>query len=634
MKAVEIKKNRFKYLKGFLSNVKSIHDHAHTSCLERLGLMGMPRNHHESKRFAEIFDERITQKVRVILHEIKMDQEQQDWEFTRSNRIKLQTEIIDHLKKDMKIKHPTPQAEAIMTQRVKDVIRETYGKQQGEREGGENEDPEESQIGGDQLLSQEPDAVNREFNILPDALKTETVYLALTVIHSEKVKSTLENIRQFQKPGTKKEHEAPKAHFQLQKRFVCLLLYRNLFFVCIRAKTENHLENISEAPVFTLWNNLVSLMDIALQHRPTDSHEVTASDFIGPLNEYVSSTNLKTRRRNMQRADGSIITILYVKDHTAADVISCVKNFWEQFRDGINTCTATGSTAVAVALRPVVPSAELKRKRKKIPGTADLFQAVLAHMPKELALQHLEQLRTWLHRDFVCAKEMAHEWSIFWPKNNGEDMLTFMDVEQDPIIAVLGAWLTKRLDDWIAQPDAVLDPAPSYPVTHLPDPRPIPPVPSYLQEIMIDEVYVFHRSHDYFFPHSRDINGVRVDLTKAKYLRALSPERCRQWKRITEGRKLLRYTEIASCLGWADLEHDEKNIMALTEFQMIRNNKTRSFWLEGRSLWRIDVCMPMMRIGACFMEQMTMRRIKLTDMHSEMRRAGALRVPYQNDYLR
>lgn len=75
------------------------------------------------------------------------------------------------------------------------------------------------------------------------------------------------------------------------------------------------------------------------------------------------------------------------------------------------------------------------------------------------------------------------------------------------------------------------------------------------------------------------------------------------------------------------MENEEKNLSALTEYQMLRVHppRPRSYWMQGLRLWNLDVCMLQLRIAAAFMEQMQLRRVDTTNMYAGMRSKGIMR---------
>lgn len=286
---------------------------------------------------------------------------------------------------------------------------------------------------------------------------------------------------------------------------------------------------------------MFSLLDIALRHQPADSDEIDPEDLFEPLHQYVVSCGISTRRRQVRGAGGNH-TILYVKDETAPEVVACIESFWRQFRDGANTCVAVGSNNNGAET-----TASTTRKRKKvIHGAHDLFPAVIRSISSELTSvpENRERIRMWLRENFVCTMPIAARWSVLWPISDSDDMPTFIDVTQDPIVTELAEWLTKRLQDWIANPSAVLDPSPVYPASRNPDPRPVPTLPDYFCDIDIMKIYIF-KTDPFFYLHFKDIREVGVALSEAKYLPAIHPERYRQWQRITEKKRFLTFSEIA-----------------------------------------------------------------------------------------
>jgi hypothetical protein len=190
-----------------------------------------------------------------------------------------------------------------------------------------------------------------------------------------------------------------------------------------------------------------------------------------------------------------------------------------------------------------------------------------------------------------------HHWSILWPArtNNREVIPTYIDVERDPIVGQLTAWLRNA--------DAGTPP-PVYPAVDVVDPRPEEPVPDVFQAMDADvwpqlERAGLARTFKMFLTYYNHANVNREPLLPTL---AVCGERLRQWKRISVADEL-SYKDMVKCLGWYDIENDYVVVQRITDALLRQQKVVTAAWYVKRAkgcMWRPSVCFPMMRV-ACIL---------------------------------
>jgi hypothetical protein len=197
-------------------------------------------------------------------------------------------------------------------------------------------------------------------------------------------------------------------------------------------------------------------------------------------------------------------------------------------------------------------------------------------------------------------------WSILWPDKqpaNRALLYTYIDVDNDPIIYVLQAWIKCGANE----------PAPTYPATGVVDHRPTEVIPDDLRPMSSDvwshivRAGVEGACMKYLSAYQKSAS-VHVEAAHTP-----SDERIRQFKRLEQqfcGE--LTWRQVSECLGWGLTVHFQSTIKAITEALMQSPNRSggaieTSMWYRkhgNTNVWKVQMCFREMRIAAVFISRL------------------------------
>lgn len=301
LKTVELRNTRYDHLKIYMRNLRNHRDHAHVVCLRSLCLTEMPRNHHEVKKFTTAIEERMKEKIGIIVNEYFNTYGGSDCGIhqPREEVPPEQREmVLKKVKMHMHIKHPTPEWDL----KIRTIL--------------------------DLVLRSRIAILRRE---MPDdeSHLSSFEYIRMENDHSVSFVSESTIFYEMNDPINR-------------CAWLCIIIFLvSLFPFRINRESPNEGDDLvirlpptlMTCSVTATWNNLFSLLDVAMKNKPASTPVIRVLDLIAPLFDYAVWINLPARQRNMTTTTGNI-SLLYVRNDKAIEVLTCIRDFWQQFRRG------------------------------------------------------------------------------------------------------------------------------------------------------------------------------------------------------------------------------------------------------------------------------------------------------------